>query len=187
LVRRSRVHSRRGSGGRSTPFRLPSLVKNIRLPAATHSAREGARRCWLHCPGPAEDKPAGRARRFLDQVHSGSVHCGHCNGSRREPGFAVVCSALLASNDVLNVIGEERLRVFRKVFAAMIGTFTDGLPKPLAHQAAWPTADELLLEEWQRNFRHGSLPRTRHWRGLLFPQGLKRSRLSGMPDLRHQK
>jgi hypothetical protein len=46
--------------------------------------------------------------------------------------FAVVCSATLASNDVLDVISEERRRVLRKVavFAAMIGTFTDGLPKP---------------------------------------------------------
>ena len=52
--------------------------------------------------------------------------------------FAVVSSAMLASNDVLDVIGEERLRVLRKaaVFAAMIGTFTDGLPEPLVHQAA---------------------------------------------------
>jgi hypothetical protein len=35
---------------------------------------------------------------------------------------------VLASNDVLDVIGEERLRALRKatVFAAMIGTFTDG-------------------------------------------------------------
>jgi hypothetical protein len=52
--------------------------------------------------------------------------------------FAVVSSAMLASNDVLDVIGEERLRVLRKaaVFAAMIGTFADGLPEPLVHQAA---------------------------------------------------
>ena len=52
--------------------------------------------------------------------------------------FAVVSSAMLASNYVLDVIGEERLSVLRKaaVFAAMIGTFTDGLPKPLVHQAA---------------------------------------------------
>src|ERR1700736_5634081 len=49
---------------------------------------------------------------------------------------------MLASNDVLDVIGEERLRVLRKaaVFAAMIGTFADGLPEPLVHQAAWPSA-----------------------------------------------
>jgi hypothetical protein len=52
--------------------------------------------------------------------------------------FAVVPSAMLSSNDVLDVIGEERLRALRKatVFAAMIGTFTDGLPEPLVHQAA---------------------------------------------------
>ena len=50
--------------------------------------------------------------------------------------FAVVSSAM--SNDVLEVIGEERLRALRKatVFAAMIGTFTDGLPESLVHQAA---------------------------------------------------
>jgi hypothetical protein len=52
--------------------------------------------------------------------------------------FAVVPSAMLSSNDVLDVIGEERLRALRKatVFAAMISTFTDGLPDPLVHQAA---------------------------------------------------
>ena len=52
--------------------------------------------------------------------------------------FAVVSSAMLASNDVLDVIGEKRLRALRKaaVLAAMIGTFTDGLPEPLVHQAA---------------------------------------------------
>jgi len=52
--------------------------------------------------------------------------------------FAVVPSAMLSSNDVLDVIGEERLRALREatVFAAMIGTFTDGLPEPLVHQAA---------------------------------------------------
>jgi hypothetical protein len=52
--------------------------------------------------------------------------------------FAVVPSAMLSSNDVLDVIGEERLHALRKatVFAAMIGTFTDGLPEPLVHQAA---------------------------------------------------
>jgi hypothetical protein len=44
--------------------------------------------------------------------------------------FPVVFSAMLASNDVLDVIGEERLRVLRKaaVFAAITGSFTDGLP-----------------------------------------------------------
>jgi hypothetical protein len=52
--------------------------------------------------------------------------------------FAVVPSAMLSSNDVLDVIGEERLHALRKatVFAAMIGTFTGGLPEPLVHQAA---------------------------------------------------
>jgi hypothetical protein len=35
-------------------------------------------------------------------------------------------------------VGKERLSILRKaaVFAAMIGTFTDGLPEPLVHQAA---------------------------------------------------
>jgi hypothetical protein len=58
--------------------------------------------------------------------------------------FAVACSVMLASNDerCVDVISEERLRVLRKVavFAAMIGTFTDSLPKTLVHQAAWPSA-----------------------------------------------
>jgi len=51
---------------------------------------------------------------------------------------AVVCSAMLASDDVLDVIGEERLRVLwrRAVFAAITGSFADSLPEPLVHQAA---------------------------------------------------
>jgi hypothetical protein len=45
---------------------------------------------------------------------------------------------MLASDDVFDVIDEEWLCVLRKapVFAAMIGTFTDGLPELLVHQAA---------------------------------------------------
>jgi hypothetical protein len=51
---------------------------------------------------------------------------------------AVVSSAMLASDDVLDVIGEEWLRVLRQtaVFAAITGPFTDSLPEPLVHQAA---------------------------------------------------
>jgi hypothetical protein len=51
---------------------------------------------------------------------------------------AVVSSAMLASDDVLDVIGEEWLRVLRQaaVFAAITGSFTDSLPEPLVHQAA---------------------------------------------------
>jgi hypothetical protein len=83
-------------------------------------------------------KQPDESRRLPDQVHSGSDPCARCSGSRRERGFAVVPSAMLSSNDVLDVIGEERLHALRKatVFAAMIGTFTDGLPEPLVHQAA---------------------------------------------------
>jgi hypothetical protein len=56
---------------------------------------------------------------------------------------------------------------FYSVFAAMIGTFADGLPEPL--HGLQPRANELSLAEWQRNFRHGSLPHTRHApRGLAF-------------------
>src|SRR5271165_121571 len=51
---------------------------------------------------------------------------------------AVVSSAMLASDDVLDVIGEERLRILRQatVFAAITGPFADSLPEPLVHQAA---------------------------------------------------
>jgi len=51
---------------------------------------------------------------------------------------AVVSSAMLASDDVLDVIGEEWLRVLRQaaVFAAITGPFADSLPELLVHQAA---------------------------------------------------
>ena len=51
---------------------------------------------------------------------------------------AVVSSAMLASDDVLNVIGKERLRILRQatVFAAITSPFADSLPEPLVHQAA---------------------------------------------------
>ena len=76
--------------------------------------------------------------RFPDQVHSGSVLARIAVVAGESEVFAVVPSDLLSSTDVLDVIGEERLRALRKatVFAAMIGTFTDGLPEPLVHQAA---------------------------------------------------
>ena len=49
----------------------------------------------------------------------------------------VVSPAMLTSDDVLDVIGEVRLRVLRKaaIFAAMTGPFTDKLPEPFVHQA----------------------------------------------------
>jgi len=52
--------------------------------------------------------------------------------------LAVVSSAMLASNDVLDVIGEERLRILRQatVFAAITGPFSNSLPELLVHQAA---------------------------------------------------
>ena len=51
---------------------------------------------------------------------------------------AVVSSAMLASDDVLDVIGEERLRILRQapVFAAITSPFADSLPELLVHQAA---------------------------------------------------
>ena len=51
---------------------------------------------------------------------------------------AVVSSAMLACNDVLDVIGEEWLRVLWQaaVFAAMTGPFADKLPEALVYQAA---------------------------------------------------
>jgi NhaP-type Na+/H+ and K+/H+ antiporter len=52
--------------------------------------------------------------------------------------FTVVGSAMLASDDVLDVIGEKRLGRLRQaaVFAAMPGPLIDTLPEPLVHQAA---------------------------------------------------
>jgi hypothetical protein len=54
--------------------------------------------------------------------------------------FVVVTSAVLASDDVFDVIDEEWLCVLRKaaVLAAMIGTFTDGFAgaaRPLGSMA----------------------------------------------------
>ena len=50
----------------------------------------------------------------------------------------VVASAMLTSDDMLDVIGEERLRVLRQaaVFAAMTSPLADKLPERLVHQAA---------------------------------------------------
>jgi hypothetical protein len=50
----------------------------------------------------------------------------------------VVASAMLTSDDMLDVICEERFRVLRQmaVFAAMTGPLADKLPEPLLHQAA---------------------------------------------------
>ena len=49
-----------------------------------------------------------------------------------------ISSVMLASDDVLNVIGKERLRILRQatVFAAITSPFADSLPEPLVHQAA---------------------------------------------------
>jgi hypothetical protein len=50
----------------------------------------------------------------------------------------VVSSAMLTSDDMLDVIGKERLGGLWQtaIFAAMTGPFTDKLPEPLLHQAA---------------------------------------------------
>jgi hypothetical protein len=40
---------------------------------------------------------------------------------------------MLASNDELDAIGENGSASCGRLFAAMIGTFTDGLPEPLVH------------------------------------------------------
>jgi membrane-associated protease RseP (regulator of RpoE activity) len=52
--------------------------------------------------------------------------------------FTVVGAAVLASDDMLDVIGEKRLCRLRQaaVFAAMVGPLKDILPEPLVHQAA---------------------------------------------------
>ena len=52
--------------------------------------------------------------------------------------FTVVGAAVLASDDVLDVISEKRLCRLRQaaVFAAMAGPLKDTLPEPLVHQAA---------------------------------------------------
>jgi hypothetical protein len=45
---------------------------------------------------------------------------------------------MLTSDDILDVIGKERLGGLWQtaIFAAMTGPFTDKLPEPLVHQAA---------------------------------------------------
>ena len=50
----------------------------------------------------------------------------------------VVASAMLTSDDMLDVICEERFRVLRQVavFAAMTSPLADKLPERLVHQAA---------------------------------------------------
>jgi hypothetical protein len=50
----------------------------------------------------------------------------------------VVVAAMLSSDDMLDVICEERLRVLRQVtvFAAMTSPLADKLPERLVHQAA---------------------------------------------------
>jgi hypothetical protein len=51
---------------------------------------------------------------------------------------AAVSSAMLRSDDVLDVKGEERFHVLRQaaVFAAITDSFAAGLPEPLVQQAA---------------------------------------------------
>ena len=51
---------------------------------------------------------------------------------------------MLASDDVLDVIGEERLRILRQtaVFAAITGPFADSLPEPLVHSGGMTFSQE---------------------------------------------
>jgi hypothetical protein len=81
--------------------------------------------------------------------------------------FAVVPSAMLSSNDVLDVIGEERLRALRKetVFAAMIGTFTDGLPAVFKSWTPW---------ERSLQFKYSATACTRHQLGVSKQRGERR-------------
>ena len=60
---------------------------------------------------------------------------------------AVVSSAMLASDDVLNVIDKERLRILRQatVFAAITGPFADSLPILLQRRAASATRQQPSL------------------------------------------
>jgi hypothetical protein len=59
-------------------------------------------------------------------------------GAGESKVFTVVGAAVLASDDMLDVIGEKRLCRLRQaaVFAAMAGPLKDTLPEPLVHQAA---------------------------------------------------
>src|SRR5258708_13227735 len=82
--------------------------------------------------------------------------------------FTGVSSAMLASDDVLDVIGEKRLCCLRQatVFAATPGPLIDTLPEPPVHlrrHDRQPRAGELWLAEWRRNFRHAS------WRHIPAP------------------
>ena len=51
---------------------------------------------------------------------------------------------MLASDDVLDVIGEERLRILRQtaVFAAITCPFADSLPEPLVHSGGMTFSQE---------------------------------------------
>jgi hypothetical protein len=58
--------------------------------------------------------------------------------ARKSKVFAVVASAMLASDYMLDVIGEEWFRVLRQaaVFTTMTCPVADELPEPFVHQAA---------------------------------------------------
>jgi hypothetical protein len=81
---------------------------------------------------------------------------------------AVVASAMLASDDVLDVIAEERLSVLRQaaVFASMTGAVRGqfaGTARTscLRRHGLQPRAGEISLAEWRQNSRHGLVPRNR--------------------------
>jgi hypothetical protein len=76
----------------------------------------------------------------------------------------VVTSAMLASDDVFDVIDEEWLRVLWKaaVFAAVLARSRTVCRSrsSIKQHGLQPRAAGLSLAEWRRNFRHGSLPHT---------------------------
>src|ERR1700730_2468329 len=104
-------------GGPCSPHSAPRLPN--RYPSA--------RRASSICPIPRiPSSPAATTIWSHRPVIMTSLGAHFMAGDQLDLGIRT----LLASDDVLDVIGEERLRVLWKaaVFAAMIGTFTDGLP-----------------------------------------------------------
>jgi hypothetical protein len=78
--------------------------------------------------------------------------------------FRVKPTAMLASDDVFDVIDEEWLRVLWKaaVFAAVLARSRTVCRSrsSIKQHGLQPRAAGLSLAEWRRNFRHGSLPHT---------------------------
>ena len=106
---------------RSPPYNKDSVALEVLIPLALP---------WMK-------QPDERAAFRVKSAQVRSLVCIAVVAGESEVS-AVVSSAMLASDDVLNVIGKERLRILRQatVFAAITSPFADSLPEPLVHQAA---------------------------------------------------